>query len=160
MKGQYQWQGEPVKVRFGVVIQYENAEKPMYWYNFECNTREEINGEIKINHMVSNSGKHLALIPAVEVEMADGDKILLANHYGIAVHKLANGGWPNYGHFSLDGEFKEDNASYYAFKKFDLEGYEQHESNRRNWQKKNFPKEFERLELLRLSGAKYRIKTF
>jgi hypothetical protein len=151
MKNKYQWQGEPVTVRFGYVNQQENLEKPMYWYNFECCTKEEIDGSFRDEHMVKANGKHFALIPAVEVESQSGYKFLLANHFGIAVSKLIKGGWPNHAHFSLDGEFSENKAPYYAFKKFDLAGYENHENERRKWQKKTFPQEFERMEQFRAS---------
>lgn len=148
MKHKYQWQGEPVKVKFGYVLQEEAVEKPMYRYNFECYTKEEIDGIFKVDHFVQSNGKHFSLIPAIEVESNTGYKFKLANHYGIGITKLLKGGWPNHAHFSLDGSFKESNAHYFAFKKFDLEGYENHESERRSWQKKNYPVEFERMEQL------------
>lgn len=155
MKDQYQWQGEPVNVRFGFVVQYENIDKPIYWYNFECNTKQKLSGEIKVDHMVANDGRHLSLIPAIEVETQSGYKFLLANHFGIGVSKLLKGGWPNHAHFSLDGEFKESKAPYFKFTSFDLEGYEAHESARNTWQKKNYPVEFERIEALRRGAQKY-----
>ena len=145
----YQWQGENVSARFGYVIQNENVEKPMCWYNFECYTSEQLDGRFKDNHFVRANGLHFALIPAIEVEAKNGYRFLLSNHYGIGVSKLLKGGWPNHAHFSLSGEFHEDNAPYYAIKEFDLDGYEAHESARRNWQKKNYPVEFERVEMLR-----------
>ena len=149
MKNQYQWQGEPVEVRFGYVYQEENTEKPIFWYNFECNNKEELNGDFKHDHFVANNGNHFALIPAVEVTYGKEKSFLLANHYGIGVHKLINGGWPTYAHFSLSGQFKESAAPYFAIKQFDLLGYEEHESKRNNWQKANFPEEYSRLESLR-----------
>jgi len=154
MSAKYQWQGEPVTVRFGYVNQHENASKPMYWYNFECYTKEEIDGSFKDDHMVKNNGNHFALIPAVEVTSETGYTFLLANHYGIGVSKLLKGGWPNHAHFSLDGDFSESKARYFAFRKFDLDGYEKHESERRNWQRKNYPIEFARMEQLRNSFIK------
>lgn len=149
MKANYQWQGEPVSVRFGFVNQQENSEKPMYWYNFECYNKEEIDGSFKDDHFVKNNGKHFSLIPAIEVKSQDGYTFILANHYGIGISKLLKGGWPNHTHFSLDGDFNEDNAPYFAFKEFDLEGYEKHESERNKWQKKNYPAEFEKMQRLR-----------
>ncbi len=150
-KMKYQWHGEPVSVRFGYVFQEENTEKPLYWYNFECCNKEDVNVNYDEDHFVARNGNHFALIPAVEVTYGNEKSFLLANHCGIAVHKLTNGGWPGYAHFSLSGKFKEDHAPYYAIKKFDLEAYETYENKRRTWQKKNYPIEFERSEQLRLS---------
>lgn len=149
MKNKYQWQGKPVSVKFGYVNQQENVEKPMYWYNFECYTKEDENGNFDDDHFVKSNGNHFALIPAIEVEAQNGYKFLLANHFGIGVSKLLKGGWPNHAHFSLNGEFTEDKAPYHAIKKFDLEGYENHESERRKWQKKTYPDHFEKMEQLR-----------
>lgn len=145
----YQWQGEPVKVKFGYVVQQENSEKPMYWYNFECYNKQELDGSFKDDHFVKDNGKHFSLISAIQVESNAGYKFLLANHYGIGVAKLLKGGWPNHTHFSLDGEFTESKAPYFAFKVFDLDGYEKHESARRNWQRKTYPIEFDRMEQFR-----------
>lgn len=146
----YQWQGTPCLVRFGYVTQQENTEKPLYWYNFECNTHEQLDGSFAPEHMVFSNGRHFACIPAIEV--TQGKSIfLLANHYGIGVSKLIKGGWPYHTHFSLDGEFKEDDAPYYAYKEFDLEEYERHESARKDWQRKVYPKEFSDMEKFRES---------
>lgn len=132
-KNQYQWQGEPVKVEFGTCVVEENKDKPMWWYNFECN----------LTHP-----KGIAVIEAVRVIHETGS-FILANHCGIAVHKLLNGGWPNYAHFSLDGDFKASKSPVYKITEFDLFGYELHEAGRRKWQRENFPAEFERSEALR-----------
>jgi len=146
----YQWQGTPCEVKFGYVVQSENKEKPLYWYNFECYTSEQLDGTFKHDHFVKDNGDHFALIPAVQVSQGKST-FILANHYGIAVAKLEKGGWPNHTHFSLDGEFHDSNANYDAIKEFDLEGYEKHESNRRKWQKENHPKEFGDMERFRES---------
>ncbi len=155
MKKKYQWQGEPVTVKFGYVLQQENKEKPMYWYNFECHTKEQINGDREIDHMVMNNGSHFSLIPAIKVTTGSDSEFLLANHFGIGVRKLLKGGWPNHAHFSLNGEFKESAAPYFKIASFDLDGYEKHESDRRSWQKKEYPEQFEKLEALR-RGAQSR----
>lgn len=135
-KSKYQWQGQPVKVEFGYCYVNENIEKPLYWYNYEC----------------SREMDKRALIGAVRITTEQG-KFCLSNHFGIAVHKLINGGWPGYAHFSLDGETFEEwpdrEKSMMEVRKFDLEGYEEHEAKRRTWQKKNYPEEFERSEALR-----------
>jgi len=152
-KKAYQWQGEPVETRFGYVLQQENKEKPMYWYNFECFNKQKIDDSFEPDHFVRDNGNHFSLISAIEVTQ-HGQTFLLANHCGIGVHKLLNGGWPNYAHFSLSGKFEEDPAPYFAIKKFNLEEYESHESERRKWQKKEYPEQFEKMERLRNSFIK------
>lgn len=150
MAANYQWHGKPVKVRFGYVEQRENTEKPLYWYNFECQNEKQLDGTFIPDRMASGDGRKFALIPAIEVTQ-DGQTWLIANHYGIGVNKLLKGGWPNSTHFSLAGDFKEDAAPYFKITEFDLEGYEHHESYRRKWQKENYPAEFEQMERLRIS---------
>jgi len=150
MKLAYQWRGEPCEVKFGYVIQSENKEKPLYWYNFECYNSKQLDDTFKPDHMVKDNGDHFALIPAVQISQGKST-FVLANHYGIGLSKLIKGGWPNHAHFSLDGEFKESNAEYDAIKEFDLDGYERHESARKDWQRKNYPKEFADMENLRNS---------
>jgi hypothetical protein len=145
----YQWQGEPVEVQFGYVTQEENSEKPMYWYNFECYNREKLEGGFKPGRDVFANGKHFACIPALKVTSKNGYSFLLANHYGIGVNKLLKGGWPNMPHYSLDGEFSESILPYFRITKFDEDGYCNHESARKDWQKKEYPEEFERLERFR-----------
>lgn len=158
MKPNYQWQGEKVSVRFGYVFQEENVDKTLYWYNFECCNKEKVDGSFEPTHQVGANGLHYALIPAIEVESKTGYKFLLANHYGIGVSKLLKGGWPNHSHFSLDGNFKETRSPLWAIKSFDLEGYEAHESQRRNWQKRTYPEQFERMEILRNSFYNQKLK--
>jgi len=135
----YQWQGEPVQVEFGYVNQKENLDKPLYWYNYECAMNK-----------VGAEWKHkFALIPACKVTSSNGSMFLLANMSGIGVHKLLNGGWPNYAHFSLDGEFHQSDERMWAIKSFNEDEYSERESKRRNWQKIHCPVEFERSEKLR-----------
>lgn len=154
MKFKYLWQGEPVSVKYGYVVQCENKEKVMFWYNFECNTKQPLNGYREPDHMVMDNGDHFSLIPAIEVTYQD-QTFTLANHYGIGISKLLKGGWPNHAHFSLMGEFKESNEPWFKITSFDLEGYEKHESDRRNWQKKEYPEQFEKMEALRRGAQKY-----
>lgn len=137
MKSKYQWQGEPVKVRFGYVTVVNREDKPLYWYNYECNTD-------------GNYGE--ADIPAIEVTYHD-QVFFIANHFGIGAHKLKHGGWPNYMHFSLFGHFKEETIPELLNGKRQLneEKFAEHESNRRKWQKYNFPEEFEKNEHLKES---------
>lgn len=131
-----QWQGDPVKTKFGYCNVSENKEKNLWWYNFECNEDVILQG--------------VAAIPAIEVTYGN-QKFCIANHFGIGYHKLIHGGWPNYSHFSLpDDGFVEDHHSEFNIHKFDLEGYEQHEAERRKWQKQQFPEEFEKMERLRV----------
>jgi len=139
----YKWQGEPVEVKFGYVTVKENLEKPLYWYNYECNMNK-----------VGAEWKHkFALIPAVKV-IHDNGSFLLSNQAGLAVHKLINGGWPNYTHASLDGEFKEYDAPEFAPKKFDEEEYCKIESDRNKWFAKTYPEEWKKLQALTDAGRK------
>ncbi len=147
----YQWQGEDVSVSFGYVYQNENLDKPSYWYNFECNNTRELDGTYKPNTILHTNGKRVALLPAVQVSYKSEKPFLIANHYGIGVHKLINGGWPNYAHFSLNGEFVTDAAPYFEIRQFDIRGYETHEAARKAWQKKTYPNEFAKSEALRAS---------
>lgn len=140
-QNKYQWQGEPVKVEFGYCRVTENQEKPLYWYNYECNWDDYSEIERR-----STGDKHTH-VPAIKVIYRD-QIFCIANHYGIGVHKLINGGWPSHRHFSLPVEgfnsnlFREE-REIYVILKFDLEGYQTHESNRIKWQMKNYPKECE-----------------
>lgn len=134
------WQGEPVDVEFVECLVSRKKEKPMFWYNYEC--RE--------------LGR--ALIPAVRVTTKAGYSFLLSNHYGIAIHKLINGGWPTHIHFGLDGAKAESSSGLMDYEEFLLEAYEEHEKNRSEWQKKNFPDLYERKEAI-LSIAKRRYFT-
>lgn len=149
----YQWQGEPVKILLGHCKVKTNKDKPLWWYNFECEIQENENGYYVEKR---TDFKGLAFIEAVKVIHSNGE-FIIANHYGIGVHKLINGGWPNYQHFSLDGEFEELNwKETIHLLKFDEEAFSKHEAERRKWQKENFPIEFEKMEQLRLGAQKYR----
>jgi len=134
----YKWQGQPVEVEHGLCLVTVNEEKPLYWYNYEASM--EIGGK---------------LIEAIKVKVKDSHSFCIANHFGIGVHKLLNGGWPNYQHFSLDIKlFDGCIPESMAIKKFNLEGFEEYETNRRAWQKKEYPEDFEKSERLRKSFYK------
>lgn len=137
----YCWHGEPVEVKFGYCNISENTEKPMYWYNYECRTSSVIGS---------------ALIPAIYITSKDGQQWVIANHFGIGIYKLLQGGWPNCTHFSLDkNTFKEAKEKYFAIREFDHDAYSEHESARRKWQKREYPEEFEKMESLRKLATKY-----
>ena len=139
-KGKYQWQGEPVKVYFGNCVISTNKEKPLYWYNYEC-IQISINGSYNF--------------PAILVECHD-QKFVLSNHYGIGVHKLLRGGWPNMTHFSLDeGKFRF-NEDDYKIEEFDEKGYLEYEKARSEWQKWAYPEEYEKTQQLLKMAAKLR----
>lgn len=147
-RNNYMWQGKPCKVSFGFCIVRENIEKPLYWYNFECNFDTYLQKPI---HDTIKEG----ILIAIKVTQ-DDYSFCIANHYGIGIHKLINGGWPNYRHFSAPIEsFKEASSkeeSYaYRITKFDLEGFELYESQRTNWFKRNHPEEYQKLEMLKKS---------
>jgi hypothetical protein len=122
------WHGEPIDVKFGYVGISPNKDKPMWWYNYECNL----------------FGGGYATIPAIEIKQ-DGHIWYIANHFNIGMNKLRRGGWPNLGHKSLDGDGftfseiknKEDLAMIIE-DEFDEEGYAKHESEREKWQRDNF----------------------
>jgi hypothetical protein len=136
-KSVYQWQGEPVKVVFGYCEVFTNKEKLLYWYNYECD--------------ISKLFKGKALIPAIKIISNDNDySFVIANHYGIGISKLKKGGWPNHTHFSLDNNlFVEDTHRAFNIRKFDFEQYSEYETNRENWQKENFPEEYNKIRSLR-----------
>lgn len=139
----YQWQGQKVKVTFGYVNVTENIEKPLYWYNYECHQNK-----------VGAEWKHkFALIPAVKVT-TENSEFLLSNQAGLAVHKLINGGWPNYSHSSLNGKFTEDNSPVWAIKEFDEEEYCVIESARNKWFSQEYPEEWNKLKELQESYRK------
>jgi len=125
----YQWQGKPVKVRFGGCLVKQIKDKPLWWWNYEC-----------------DNPKGSAYIPTLEIETQDGEVFLISNHYGIGVHKLENGGWPNYVHFSVEGKFEETDTL--TWDKFKLHFYEEHEAGRARWQKENYPEEYQKKRAL------------
>lgn len=138
----YCWQGETVKVEFGMCSVKASKEKPLWWYNYECEL---------------NAPALQAIIPAVRVTVQSGEQFCIANHYGIGVHKLLRGGWPDCAHFSLPVEsFEPSKRRCYQLKEFDELGYSRHEAERRKWQKETYPEEFEKVEALRQEFLKYR----
>lgn len=148
----YFWQGEPVKTDFGCVTVKENLDKPLFWYNFECNW----NYDEQKPRRGTVGDKEIA-IPAIKITTRDNYVFYIANHFGIGAHKLKNGGWPSHRHFSFDDGFIKFEGSedlghtrvLFNFRNFDLEGFEKFEAARRNWQKENYPNDFEASENLR-----------
>lgn len=131
----YKWQGNPIKTEFGYCRVKENKEKVLWWYNYECNE-------------FPSTGT--SVVPAIKVTMKDGYEFCIGNHFGIGHHKLINGGWPGFYHFSLDvNDFEKSPEPAYNLKEFYLEWFESYEAGRRRWQKENFPEEFEKSERLR-----------
>lgn len=146
----YQWQGEPVSVKFGYTMVKENKEKPLWWYNFECNVKQNIHDE----YIPSYGTTGMALIPSIQVSQGNS-VFIIANHFGIGVSKLIKGGWPNHSHFSVNGEFTEDND--FAIYEFDELSYSKHESERNKWQKENYHDEYKKLEDMRNSFKKFKL---
>ena len=143
----YFWHGEPVKTELGAVYVLENTEKPLYWYNYECNW--DIDQDKAIH------GDKAAMIPAIRVTSKDGYSFIISNHFGIGINKLLKGGWPNQSHFSFNDDVKfetlEELGSLriaYSIRKFDEEAFSAHESKRKLWQKKNHPEAYKERELL------------
>lgn len=135
MKNKYFWQGEPVDYKFGMCLVRENKAKPMYWYNFECSLTYPLGW---------------ALIPAIKITY-NNESFCIANHFGIGAHKLKNGGWPNYSHFTLPVDTFEELPWHmgHIIRQFDEEGYAKHEAERRAWQKDQYPEEFSKIERLK-----------
>lgn len=132
---EYKWQGEPVKVEFGYGIVNTDEEKPLYWYNYECET--------------DPSGISKTEIPAVRVTYKD-QVFVIANHFGCGVHKLENGGWPNIGHMSLpDDSFKPCKDEWCYFPKYDRASFSEYEKERRLWQEQTYPEEYAKSEALK-----------
>lgn len=128
-KRKYFWQGEQIKTEFGCCMVKTNKEKPLWWYNWNC--RDE-------GH---------AFIDAIKITTKGGESFCISNEYGYGVHKLINGGWPNFGHASLPiEEFEMLKHKYHT--QFDHELWVRDESMRRRWQEANFPVEFEKSESL------------
>ena len=150
----YFWNGESVKTDFGVAYQPENTEKPLYWYNYECNWDSVLNKPIY-------NTKKIAMIPAIKVTTKKGYVFFIANHFGIGANKLMKGGTMRQRHFSLDDNVKFEGVedlgilrNEYSIREFDEDGFVEYESKRERWQKENFPKEFERLQALKDSFKK------
>lgn len=141
-KNNYQWQGIPVEVIFGRCLVHINKEKPLWWYNFECHKT----GKAKI-----------AALKIIYVDKHGKQEFCIANHYGIGILKLLNGGWPNCNHFSLPLDTflsnKEDKWWYEKTTLFDEAGYSAHEAARILWQKETHPEEYERNQRFKKSFA-------
>lgn len=136
MNNKYFWHGESVKTRFGYCSVKEDVERPLFWYNYEC-----LSDRGTIAH---------ALIPAIEVLTNCNQRFVIANHYGIGAYKLKKGGWPDCTHFSLPADtFQESNEPAFIIRHFNEEEFAKHEAERRRWQKKMYPEEFEKSEVLR-----------
>lgn len=135
----YEWQGDPVEVKFGFCKVLEVPEKPLWWYNYECS----------INRVRNASERRFALIPAIQVTQY-GRTFVLANHFGIGHNKLIKGGWPNHAHFSMSGcKFTEDNSPEWKRTSFYYDGYAKHEAEREKWQRENYPEEYKQIEALK-----------
>lgn len=142
----YFWQGEPVKTDFGVVYQPENKEKPLFWYNYECNWNTTLDKPIY-------DTEKIAAIPAIKVTTENGYTFFIANHFGIGANKLKKGGWPNHTHFSFSDDVKFEGVeelgalrNMYSIREFDEDGFVEYEAKRKRWQKENYPDEFARME--------------
>lgn len=140
-RNNYQWQGEKVKVEFGLCKVIEVKNKPLWWWNYECCWDDYYNKDKYSMHDKS------ALVPAVKITHKE-QEFVIANHFGIGVHKLINGGHPNYRHYSLPLDGFESTSCMtiqeqyiYVHRKFDLLSFEDHEAKRSKWQKRKFPKE-------------------
>ena len=129
---QYKWQGEVVQITFGYSEVNYNEKRALWWSNYECSKQQD----------------KIAIIPSVRVMYRD-KSFVIANHFGVAVQKLTQGGWPQYTHFSLsDAPFTSTQNSVYNIKKFDEKKYAVHEQARSKWQQKNFPQQYNQMQQL------------
>lgn len=148
-KGVYKWQGIPVKVKFGTVRVTEMPGKPLYWYNYEV------------------LGLGIKNLPAVQIEYQESKGapkqiFCIANHFGIGVRKLEDGGYPNLTHLSLPNDFTEYSADEWATEKFkalteDMPAFREHEKARDKWQAKKYPVEHMEREKIFLHRAPVRL---
>lgn len=121
-----QWQGEPIKIRFGFMGVSTNKEKPLYWYNYECRD----NG--------------YAAFLCIEIKQ-HGQTWYIDNSYNYGIKKLRAGGWPNHGHKSLpDNTFAftevrdKGDIAIMLESEFDEESFAEDEAKREKWIKENF----------------------
>ena len=147
----YYWQGEPVRIEFGAAYPEENKDKPLYWYNFECNY------DTNLDKPIFDTYKN-AIIPAIRIHYGKEKPFVISNHFGIGVNKLIKWGSPRHTHFSFYDKIKFETIDelvswelkqYFKITEFDEEGFSVHEAKRRKWQKENFPEEYEQSERLR-----------
>ena len=120
-----------MKIKFVSIWVTLDLRNPLYWFNYECALSED----------------NTASIPCIQVFYRD-ESFVISNHFGIGVHKLSNGGWPNFPHYSIgeDEHFEDDKKPILIF---DEPGYREHEGKREAWRKENYPAEYEKLSLLR-----------
>lgn len=136
----YEWQGEPVKIKHVIVTVKKNEEKPLWWFNFECDEY--------------GMGHSWAVVPAILIETKN-ESFIIANHHGIGIHKVTRGGWPNHQHFSIGKESikkvvdEKTGSVFWKYTEFDELRFSEHEAKRRKWQQEHFPEEFEKSETLR-----------
>jgi len=133
------WHGEVVQIEHINVLVTQNKEKPLFWYNFECEL---------------NAPYTKAMLPAIEITTQEGNTFIIANHNGIGLNKVRKGGWPDQPHFSFDEKdivqiIRRGEKGFYTIDSFCERDYSDLENQRRLWQKENFPEEFEKSEALR-----------
>ena len=156
----YFWQGEPVRIEFGAAYPEENKEKPLFWYNYECNCDFLQDKPIYDTHK-------FCMLPAIKIYYKDQKPFIISNHFGIGVNKLLKGGSPRHTHFSFADNVKfetidelESWVLKQSFKitEFDEEGFSNYEAKRNKWQKENFPEEYEEMEKFKNSFRSFNRK--
>lgn len=140
----YKWNGKGVKIEHVQVTVKENKKKPLTWYNFECLTNRDTNG------------KHT--FPAIVITTRKGNKFIISNHYATGINKCRKGGLQGQYHGGFDFEdvtkvLQMGHAKWCPLVDrcimFNEQAYSSNESDRREWQKENYPEEFEKAEALR-----------
>lgn len=156
----YFWQGEPVRIEFGAAYPEENKEKPLFWYNYECNW------DFLQDKPIHDTRK-IGMLPAIRIYYQDQKPFIISNHFGIGVNKLLKGGSPRHSHFSFADNVKfetiDELVSWglkqsFKITEFDEEGFSNYEAKRNKWQKENFPEEYEEMEKFKNSFRSFNRK--
>jgi len=134
-KRKLMWHGKEVKVEIVNVKVYTNAEKALWWYNYEI--------------AIEASCQDYSLLEACKITTAKGFTFYISNHHGIGIRKLRKGGWPSHQHFGLPSLCESDIKVLMPNTSYCSRDFLRHEQERRIWQMKNFPDEFEASERLR-----------
>lgn len=138
----YKWQGDPVEVEFGNFHALP-SDRRLMWYNFEIESEPNMSKDGSL------------AIPALRFTY-NGEEHIIANHFGIGVHKLKHGGWPSHQHFSFGkGRFIAGD-DYLHCKRLREKEFAQHEAKRESWMRGTDPDGYARIQELREAARKLR----
>jgi len=155
----YKWNDKLVTIEHLWVKIKENEDQPLYWYNYNVN--------------VEGEARNWTIMPALEITTERGEKFIISNHYGTGINKCRKGGCADQYHGSFrkcdileviryeSESYKRlsyigDRDNHLLEKNIQLreKAYVQEEQERRAWQRKYYPQDFEKLEQLRKSFIK------